>query len=172
MNLRKIAFKNKDTTELKCVEKDLRGKLWEAKRAHKLNWANAFKNNNTKQLWDTTGLSKSVSSREEAEFANQLNSFFSRFDDGSLDHVAIANILNSVVPAQSELTFLLRGWGALLKSWIRGRKGKLAPTWKTSHVVPLPQKACPKESGDYRPVALTPVLMKTLERILVQHLTE
>ena len=32
MNLRKIAFKNRDTIELKRVERDLRGRLREAKR--------------------------------------------------------------------------------------------------------------------------------------------
>ncbi len=37
MNLRKIAFKNRDRAEKKHVEKDLRGKLREAKKAHKLN---------------------------------------------------------------------------------------------------------------------------------------
>ncbi len=44
--------------------------------------------------------------------------------------------------------------------------------WKTSDVVPLPKKTCLKEPVDYRPGAVTSVLMKALERLLVQHLTQ
>ncbi len=44
---------------------------------------------------------KALVAENEAEFANQPNSFFSRFEDGSkLEHDAIVNILKSVVPVQ------------------------------------------------------------------------
>lgn len=89
MNLRKIAFKNRYTRELKHVEEHLRGKLQEAKRAHKLQLEKGFKSNNIKYLWDTmkgiTGLSttrKALVADNEAEFTNQLNIFFSWFDKG------------------------------------------------------------------------------------------
>ncbi|KAL2103161.1 hypothetical protein ACEWY4_000029 [Coilia grayii] len=42
--------------------------------------------------------------------------------------------------------------------------------WKTSHIKPIPKKKCPKEYNDYRPIALTSVIMKSLEKIIVQHL--
>ena len=38
------------------------------------------------------------------------------------------------------------------------------------HIKPLPKIQCPKDHKDYRPIALTSVIMKSLERILVQHL--
>ena len=41
---------------------------------------------------------------------------------------------------------------------------------QTSHIKPLPQIPCPKEPKDYRPIALTSVIMKSLERILLKHL--
>ena len=44
-------------------------------------------------------------------------------------------------------------------------------SWKTSHIKPQPKIQCPKEHKDYRPIALTSVIMKSLERILLQHLT-
>ena len=42
--------------------------------------------------------------------------------------------------------------------------------WKSSNIVPLPKKPQPKVMNDYRPVALTPILMKCFDRILLSHL--
>ena len=38
--------------------------------------------------------------------------------------------------------------------------------WKTSKVVPLPKKSNPTQPNDFRPVALTSLVMKTLEKIV------
>ncbi|CAM4584620.1 unnamed protein product [Leuciscus chuanchicus] len=48
--------------------------------------------------------------------------------------------------------------------------GKVPQIWKTSCVVPVPKTSRPKDFGDYRPVALTSHLMKTLERLVLTHL--
>ena len=42
--------------------------------------------------------------------------------------------------------------------------------WKTSVVIPVPKKPCPQHHRDYRPVALTSVVMKSLECIMVGNL--
>ncbi len=42
--------------------------------------------------------------------------------------------------------------------------------WKTSRVIPLPKKSGAEELGDFRPIALTPIIMKTLEKIVVKQL--
>ncbi len=42
--------------------------------------------------------------------------------------------------------------------------------WKTSYVIPLSKKSGAEESGDFRPIAITPVIMKTLENIVVKQL--
>ncbi|TWW77917.1 SCAN domain-containing protein 3 [Takifugu flavidus] len=42
--------------------------------------------------------------------------------------------------------------------------------WKTSCIVPVPRTPHPKELNSYRPVALTSHLMKTLERLILDHL--
>ncbi|KAL0192386.1 hypothetical protein M9458_010682, partial [Cirrhinus mrigala] len=48
--------------------------------------------------------------------------------------------------------------------------GKVPQLWKTSCMVPVPKTSYPKDFGDYRPVALTSHLMKTLERLVLSHL--
>ena len=40
--------------------------------------------------------------------------------------------------------------------------------WKKSVLVPVPKKPCPNENNDYRPVAITSNVVKSLERILVE----
>ena len=40
--------------------------------------------------------------------------------------------------------------------------------WKKSVIVPVPKKTCPSENNDYRPVAITSNVVKSLERILVE----
>ena len=44
--------------------------------------------------------------------------------------------------------------------------GHIPALWKFSDIVPLPKKTNPKQPNDFRPVALTSVVMKTLEKIV------
>ncbi|KAI3360663.1 hypothetical protein L3Q82_002528 [Scortum barcoo] len=45
--------------------------------------------------------------------------------------------------------------------------GRVPTLWKTSRIVPVPKKNRPSELNDFRPVALTSHLMKTLERLFL-----
>ena len=43
----------------------------------------------------------------------------------------------------------------------------IIPTaWKTSAVIPIPKTNNPKQLNDYRPVALTSLVMKTMEKLV------
>ncbi len=78
MNLKKIAFKKNDRKQIKCLEKELRGKIREAKMAYRSKLEKAFKSNRVRQVWDTitgmTGLSATqkllVADDDDIEFAN------------------------------------------------------------------------------------------------------
>ncbi|KAI4880336.1 hypothetical protein NFI96_004093 [Prochilodus magdalenae] len=48
--------------------------------------------------------------------------------------------------------------------------GRVPTLWKTSCLVPVPKKGRPSELNDFRPVALTSHVMKTLERLLLHFL--
>ncbi|TWW71601.1 RNA-directed DNA polymerase from mobile element jockey [Takifugu flavidus] len=50
------------------------------------------------------------------------------------------------------------------------RLGRVPQLWKTCCIVPVPKTPHPKELNSYRPVALTSHLMKTLERLILDHL--
>ena len=53
MNLRKLVFKNKDTTELQKRDKELRGTLRKATKAHTKHLEEAFKAGSPRKTWDT-----------------------------------------------------------------------------------------------------------------------
>ena len=49
-------------------------------------------------------------------------------------------------------------------------QGTVPSMWKTSCLVPVPKKPHSSQPADFRPVALMSHVMKTLERLLLQHL--
>jgi len=51
-------------------------------------------------------------------------------------------------------------------------KMKVPKLWKKSTIVPVPKKARPKTDNDYRPVALTSVIMKCFEKLVLTRLLQ
>uniref|UniRef100_A0A8C4SNG4 Reverse transcriptase domain-containing protein n=1 Tax=Erpetoichthys calabaricus TaxID=27687 RepID=A0A8C4SNG4_ERPCA len=49
-------------------------------------------------------------------------------------------------------------------------QGRVLRLWKTSCITPVPKVSRPSELNDFRPVALTSHVMKTMERLLLHHL--
>lgn len=47
------------------------------------------------------------------------------------------------------------------------RLGKVPSIWKTSCIIPVPKKRNPSAPNDFRPVALTSQVMKSLERLVL-----
>lgn len=43
--------------------------------------------------------------------------------------------------------------------------------WKTSTIIPIPKKSRPSEPNHYRPVVLTSIIMKCLEKLILKHHT-
>ena len=209
INTRKVAFKNKDYGALKQTGKELKIKLRKAKLAHRQLLEDAFKANNSKKVWDTmesmTGMSsptKPIVTDNEFCFANDLNTFFTRFE--SLDNSdKCTEILKTIIPTTSDRivitvedvrksfrctnskkaagpdecsAFLLKNfatelapvWQPVFQASVDTHTVPLS--WKTAHIKPLPKIPCPKEHKDFRPIALTSVIMKSLERILLQYL--
>ncbi len=107
LNLRNISLKNRDTRELKRVEKDLRGTLREGKRARKLQPGKAFKSNNTKHLLDiyegddwTVNHAGSIRGRQWGRVCTWTELFLPQGLIKGIGSDQAVNILNSVVPVQ------------------------------------------------------------------------
>lgn len=44
---------------------------------------------------------------------------------------------------------------------------KVPAIWKKATIIPIPKKSCPMENNEYRPVALTSIVMKCYEKYMV-----
>lgn len=209
INKRNLAFNNKDTATLRQTEKELRIKLREAKSKHRQDLENTFKTKNSKKVWDTmksmTGMrspNKSIVTGNDYKFANDLNSYFTRFESsdsldkcnrilaniqpGPLDRINItADEVRKIFKATNTKKaegpdkcspFILKNFAAeLVPAWqpvfqLSIDTHTVPIAWKTSHIKPLPKIQSPKEHKDYRPIALTSVIVKALERLLLKHL--
>ena len=46
------------------------------------------------------------------------------------------------------------------------KSGYIPTSWKHSEIIPVPKKCKPSILNDYRPIALTPIVMKCLEHLI------
>ena len=46
--------------------------------------------------------------------------------------------------------------------------GVVPRQWKTAVILPIPKTASPTQASDFRPISITPVLSRTLERLVVR----
>ena len=52
------------------------------------------------------------------------------------------------------------------------KDGIVPGEWKTSMICPIPQNNSPSDLSDYRPIAITSVVMKCFEKIVLHHLLD
>jgi len=132
----------------------------------------------------------------EAEVANSLNNFYARFnkpdDDCSgpvnkpafkCEEDEVRRVLSSVQVNKAA------GPDSINPAVIKHLASDLAPVcttlynlsleqvkvptlWKMSTIIPVPKKAKPVTNNDYRPVALTSIIMKCFERLVLVRLLQ
>uniref|UniRef100_A0A3B3C2V1 Reverse transcriptase domain-containing protein n=1 Tax=Oryzias melastigma TaxID=30732 RepID=A0A3B3C2V1_ORYME len=88
LNKKKRAFNKKDQEEIKRVQTELRSCLKDAKNTYKDRVEKKLENNNIREVWEgmktITGCNKTTKVvGESAEKANELNTYFNRFDISS-----------------------------------------------------------------------------------------
>ena len=133
------------------------------------------------------------------EFVNDLNEFYNRFEGDSNQNGYVIDAIEDepIVLSEREVLKALRQTKAKKACGPDGVKGcvlkycseaLLSPihrlfqdsvtrlvipkSWKISQIIPVPKKKLPLVNNDLRPVALTSVLMKSLERIIKWKLCE
>ena len=104
-------------------------------------------------------------------FANSLNRFFNRFD--TQDYTASCEgagrtpaptLHSGGCTATAGQVQNWQGPGAGMDSY---RTAKVPDLWKTSTVAPIPPKPRQSEPNHFRPVALTPIITKCMEKIML-----
>jgi len=132
-------------------------------------------------------------SSNSVDTANELNRFYACFDvrDFSED---CATLCETSVPEQLDLS-VVTSFSPLNSHKASGPDGRtlkncatqlgkiftlisqlfldshvMPRAWKTSTIIPVPEKATPLQLNDYRHVALTPIIAKCFEKVVSKHL--
>ena len=133
---------------------------------------------------------------DEEDWCKQLNEFYARFertdplpsfDDTPRENLCIAEEdvrktfqrvkTNKAAGPDGITPWILKTFAVELASvftdlFNQSLQHETVPdAWKASTIVPVPKKPRPSELNDYRPVALTSVVMKSFERLVLRHLT-
>ena len=199
---------SKDRTLMKNIKRTIKKEIKVCKVAYKNKLEEKFGSGDAREVWKGLrqmtgfGLKQQHCVDSSAEFANDLNHFYARFDKHDFTEERdqeIGKVKNSVheriVITKEEVLKSMRkikSNKACGPDYIGGKvlnvcSDQLAPVfqqifqssldshklpllWKTSIISPIPKKTPIKQKNDLRPVALTPIIMKCFERVILHHL--
>ena len=207
------AFSKGDFVGGKTLQSTLRRQIANCKREYREKVEKQFQTGNIRQAWQgiktmagvppqTPSAATPTPGDSVAEFSNQLNAHFARFEeDFSQDLAAVTEELRTkarpsdawvmeIGEEEVEKTFrrlhtrkavgpdgvsgkILKACCSQLASvftriFNTSLSSSLVPAaWKQSIIHPLPKKSRPSALNDYRPIALTSVVVKCMERLVL-----
>ena len=209
LNEKKRVYFLGDLAERKEVQRAVKSEIRKARENYKQKIELKFKTGDMRTVWDGIKTmsdmkqngynSKRLSplgGKDDGAFAEDMNSFYSRFDN--YDFRSVIDDIISSTKTDCNLHIdekdVLRVFqctnvrkspgpdgisGQVLKNGATQLSGifhsifqaslslyKVPTLWKTSIVVPVPKKSRPASPNDFRPVALTSHVMKSFEKII------
>jgi len=208
LNNKKRAFMQDDREKVKHIQKEINQKTRQCKADYKEKVERQFQQSDLRQAWQgvntmigKTKRQQTITVAGDKSFAEELNSFYCRFDchdftkerEAAVEAVPIVDTdisitVDDVIQSFTKINIRkARGPdkldGIVLKECrvqlchVFTRLFQLSldthvipSVWKHSEIIPVPKKSTPKELNDYRPVALTSIAMKSLERIVLKYL--
>lgn len=210
LRARDVAFRSGDRVQYSSARADLRRGIKAAKADHKRRIEEQL--NNPRQMWQsiqsiTNYRGQSVSHGDgDAALAEELNSFFARFEAQAQHSGVPLQPLQQPTPhlstppptlevAADDVKRVLRAVNPRKATGPDGVPGKvlkacaaqLAPVFtdifnlslkqatipaclKSATIIPVPKKASTTTLNDFRPVALTPVITKCFEKLVLRHI--
>nr|XP_043874450.1 uncharacterized protein LOC122764210 isoform X2 [Solea senegalensis]XP_043874509.1 uncharacterized protein LOC122764439 isoform X2 [Solea senegalensis] len=201
---RNAAFKSGDRALYSVARSDLKRGIREAKAAYKRKIEDHFAVNDPRRMWQGINhitnyrSSNQATARTDASLAEELNSFFARFETDrpsaatalpplpstgmmTLQEHEVRHVLRTVSPRKAAGPDGIPG--KVLKACADQLTGVftnifnlslaqaiIPPCLKTSTLIPVPKKTAAHSLNDCRPVALTLVVMKCFERLVSQHI--
>ncbi|KAI3352018.1 hypothetical protein L3Q82_020842 [Scortum barcoo] len=170
LNKKKAAFRSRDREAMKAAQQEVKHCVKEAKDSYRRKVEQKLRENNMREVWEgvrtitdtTTPPPSSPTSTQSPlittdQVRGQLRKLRPRKAAGP-DKVC-PRLLKTCAAELGEP--LQRIFNLSLQI------GRVPTLWKTSRIVPVPKKNRPSELNDFRPVALTSHLMKTLERLFL-----
>ena len=199
---RNTAFRSGDQAIYSAARANLKRGIKGAKSDYRRRIEAHLDSNNSRQVWQgvqqLTNYRSTLGAAEgEASLAEELNTFFARFEveppkaaiptsmvhsNFSLTEHEVRRTLRAVDPRKAAGPDGVSG--RVLKDCADQLAGVFTrifnqslaesivpPCLKSSIIVPLPKKPHISSPNDYRPVALTPVVMKCFEKLVRGHIT-
>ncbi len=149
------------------------------------------------RLTNYKGSQKAVTTTNGAWLAEELNNFFARFETSSsstppppvtdipaltIQQHEVRQVLKAVNPRKAAGPDgvpgkVLRACCNLLSPVftiifkLSLAQATIPPSLKSVTIIPVPKKPSPNCLADYRPVVLTPLIMKCFERLVLKHNT-
>ena len=186
--------------EQKIIQKELDKEIKNCKNVYKAKLVRNFESGNSREAWRglqaITGYKRKPNvtlSSDPRELCDNLNQFYARLDV-DIPHENI-NHLKETLPRDENFSIdhkdvvklfaglnVRKASGVILKNcadqlagvyknlFEAGVRTNIPSIWKSATIIPVPKNAKAKELNDFRPVALTYVPFKCLERIILKNL--
>ncbi|KAL0173817.1 hypothetical protein M9458_029785, partial [Cirrhinus mrigala] len=182
LKARDAVFRSGDRALYRAARADLKKGIKKAKTDYKRRLESHLSSNNIREVWQ--GIRDIINNRDchvttgdlSALLAEELNSFFARFGKEQQQHSSTPALLPLHPPPSSgscttPLTVTEQDVRRVLLA-VNPRKAA-GPDGVPGKVLrALPKKSPITSLIDYRPVALTPVIMKCFERLVLRHIKE
>ena len=152
--------------EHKQCSHSLRKAIKQAKCRYRNKVESQLNGSDTRRMWqglhEITDYKKKSSHVTETDITlpDKLNNFFSRFEDNT-----------DGVPSHVLRVCTDQLAGVFTDIFNHSLSQSVVPCFKVATIVPVPKKAKITELNDFRPVALTSVIMKCFERLGKDHIT-
>ncbi|KAI4889747.1 hypothetical protein NFI96_019341, partial [Prochilodus magdalenae] len=166
LKARDSAFKAGDKAALRKARAKLSRAIREAKRAHGQSIHSHFRDSgDTRRMWQgiqaiTNYRTTPPACDSDASLPDALNHFYARFETQS--GVAARK---TTPPSDDQLTDVFTDIFNISLS------SATVPTClKATTIIPVPKKSSVSCLNDYRPIALTPIIMKCLEGLVLRHI--
>ena len=206
LNERNRAYRAGDQGLLSAARANLKRGIRKAKAEHRSKIEDHLQSNNTREVWQgvqhlTNFKPGGPSADGDASTAEELNSFFARFEREaapedvtppspsthsshilSLQEHEVRRTLKAVNPRKATGPDGVPGKvlrdcadqlaGVFTNIFSQSLSQATIPSClKTSTIIPVPKKNSVSCLNDYRPVALTPIVMKCFEKLVRSHIT-
>ncbi|KAI3370887.1 hypothetical protein L3Q82_007398 [Scortum barcoo] len=180
---------------MKAAQQEVKHCVKEAKDSYRRKVEQKLSENNMREVWEGVRTITGLNTKTRAvggtmERANELNDFFNRHHNTTpssptstqssplITTDQVRGQLRKLRPRKAAgpdkvCPRLLKTCAAELGEPLQRifnlslQIGRVPTLWKTSRIIPVPKKNRPSELNDFRPVALTSHLMKTLERLFL-----
>ncbi|KAI4905306.1 hypothetical protein NFI96_022731, partial [Prochilodus magdalenae] len=183
LRARSVAFKSGDETELKVAQYKLKKAIRSAKRQHREKTERLYSTADPRRMWQCLDQITDFRSRpgniisSSGSLPDDLNAFYTRFESPTPPpppHDTPTSSTRPPAPPTSRrispacANELADVFTSIFNLSLR--QCTVPTCYKTTTVVPLPKKNPPSCLNDYRPVALTPIIMKCFERVVLSHI--